>query len=317
MALSLIETLIKEELPLSEQITLLEELNRMPITGDLLAGGTRIIQKHGKMHLQETMDVLDIVGTGGDAKGLFNISTTAAFVLAASGVPVIKHGGSGVSSSSGSVDLLKALGVVLPKQAAAAYHAFQEFGLVFIFAGYFHPNWGKLKAARQELAKRGQRTLFNLLGPLCNPFNPKYQALGVYDPALVPAFAEALLLLDRQGMVFSSEGCDELTLSENHRIMQVYRGQALDFTLKLADVGLKPGVLEDLKGGDPSVNATLTQNILNGADQGPRHQVVLLNALMGLLAYRPDLSLHEAWVRLESSLESGLAALKLKRLQEG
>ncbi len=316
-ALNILEALLLEDLPVNEQVSFLEELNRFPITGKLLADATRVVQKHSKVRLNESMEVLDIVGTGGDGKGLFNISSTAAFILAGAGVPIIKHGNVGVSSRAGAIDTLKALKVHLPKKIPEVYHDFQEVGIAFIFAAYFHPHWAKFKEARRVLAAKGERTLFNLLGPLANPFNPKYQAIGVYDVKLIEPFAEALALLERQGMVFSSEGCDELILSEQHQIMQVKRGKIDFFQLALADLNLQPGRLDALCGGDPIRNAEITQSILNNAEQGPKRQVALLNALMGLLAYQPEWSISHGWERLERSLSSGMAALKLQRLQGG
>ena len=314
--LNMLETLILEDLPLEEQVSFLEEINRFPVTGELLYEAVKVVHRHSKVHLNESMEVLDIVGTGGDCKGLFNISTTAAFILAGAGVPVIKHGSVGASSLSGAIDVLKALHVNLPKQIPAVYHDFQEIGIAFVFAAYFHPHWAKFKEARRVLAARGERTLFNLLGPLANPFNPKYQAIGVYDAKLVEPFAEALCLLGHQGMVFSSEGCDELVLSDHHQIMQVRRGKVQKFELSMAELKLKPGPVEDLLGGDPVCNAGILQRILNNEEQGPKRDVALLNALMGLLAYQPEWSIADAWQRLERSLSSGMAALKLKRLQE-
>ncbi|MCX7122857.1 MAG: anthranilate phosphoribosyltransferase [Gammaproteobacteria bacterium] len=315
-ALTILEALMIEDLPLDEQVSFLEALNRFPITGELLYEAVKVVRRHSKVDLNESMEVLDIVGTGGDCKGLFNISTTAAFILAGAGVPVIKHGNVGVSSRSGAVDVLRALHVNLPKNMPAVYHDFQEVGIAFVFAAYFHPHWAKFKAARQVLAARGERTLFNLLGPLANPFNPKYQAIGVYDSALVEPFAEALALLGHQGMVFSSEGCDELILTDQHHIFQVRRGLVQKFDFSLAELGLKSGSVKDLLGGDPACNADMMERILNNQERGPKRDVALLNALMGLLAYQPEWSITDAWARLERSLESGMAALKLKRLQE-
>ena len=312
---NILEALILEDLPLDEQVSFLEELNRFPVTGELLYEAVKVVHRHSKVHLNESMEVLDIVGTGGDRKGLFNISTAAAFILAGAGVPVIKHGNVAVSSRSGAIDMLKALHVNLPKQIPAVYHDFQEAGIAFVFAAYFHPHWAKFKEARRVLAARGERTLFNLLGPLANPFNPKYQAIGVYDATLVEPFAEALRLLGHQGMVFSSEGCDELILSDQHQILQVRRGKVQKFELSLAELNLKPSPVENLLGGDPEHNAQIVQRILNNEEMGPKRDVALLNALMGLMAYQPEWSVLDAWQRLERSLSSGMAALKLKRLQ--
>ncbi len=314
-AVDIFETLILEDLPLDEQVSFLEEINRSPVTGELLYEAVKIVRRHSKVHLLESMEVLDIVGTGGDAKGLFNISTTAAFILAGAGVPVIKHGNIGVSSNAGAIDTLKALQVHLPKQIPAVYHDFQEVGIAFVFAAYFHPHWAKFKEARRVLGARGERTLFNLVGPLANPFNPKYQAIGVYDVKLLEPFAEALALLGHQGMVFSSAGCDEMVLSDQHQMWQVRRGRVQPFEFTLVDLHLKPSTLEHLLGGDPECNAGILQRILNNEEQGPKRDVALLNAVIGLLAYQPEWSLHDAWERMERSLSSGMAALKLKRLQ--
>jgi anthranilate phosphoribosyltransferase len=303
----LLEALLLEDLLLDEQVSLLEELNRIPVAGQMLYDAVQVVRRHSKVHLNEFMEVLDIVGTGGDKKGLFNISSTAAFILAGAGVPVIKHGSTSLSSRSGAIDVLKALKVHLPKNIAAVYHDFQEVGLAFVFAAYFHPHWARFKEARRVLAARGERTIFNLLGPLVNPFNPKYQAIGVYDAELVAPFAEALALMGNQGMVFSSDGCDELILSDRRKVMQVWRGQVHDFNFSLAELQLKPSAIDDLMGGDPLCNAGILQGILNNEEMGPKRNVALLNALMGLLAYQPEWSVMDAWQRLEGSLSSGMA----------
>lgn len=313
-ALDLFETLLSIELPVSEQVSLLEAINDEPITGVLLEGAVLAVQKKAKVHLLELMEVLDIVGTGGDGKGLFNVSTTAAFILGGVGVPIMKHGNVGVSSRSGGIDLLKALGVHLPKEAKGVFKDFESTGMAFIFAQYFYPFWASFKEARMILAEKGKKTLFNSLGPLANPFNPRYQAIGVADPSVMPAFAEALLLLGRQGMVFHGEGCDELILSPHNQVLQVRRGQIIEYTVSLSDLGLKPTPISALQGGSPEDSAVITRAILSGKDTGPKRDVALLNAAIAQVAYQPSLTLLEAFEKVERSISSGMAMRKLERL---
>lgn len=313
-ALHLFETLLSAELPVSEQVSLLKALNDEPITGALLEGAVLAVQKKAKIHMLELMEVLDIVGTGGDGKGLFNVSTTAAFILGGAGVPIMKHGNVAVSSRSGGIDLLKALGVHLPKDAKGVFRDFEATGMAFIFAQYFYPFWGQFKEARFTLAEQGKKTLFNYLGPLANPFNPRYQAIGVVDPSVMPAFAEALLLLGRQGMIFHSEGADELLLGPHNQVLQVRRGQVLEYQISLSDLGMKPAPVSTLQGGSPEENALITRAILSGKETGPKRDVALLNAAIAQVAYQPSLTLPEALEKAERSISSGMALRKLERL---
>ena len=307
--------LLEEDLPLERRVEVLARLNTFPITGELLFEAATLLMRKANYVAERALFAVDIVGTGGDGKGLFNISTTAAFIVAGAGIPVIKHGNVGVSGRSGSMDCLQALNVKLPVNSEEALAQFEATGLSFIFAPLFYPSLAKLKPARKVLAERGEKTIFNLLGPLVNPFQPQFQALGVYRLDLVEPFSEAMLHLGREGFVFHSEDSDELLLSDAIQVLEV-RGNAINsFHVDIARLGLKPMPCEVLSGGNPGYNAMITLGILKNEELGPKRSVALLNAAMGILAYQHDLSLEEAFHKAEQSLQSGAALRKLEALQ--
>ncbi|WP_151775088.1 anthranilate phosphoribosyltransferase [Streptomyces abyssomicinicus] len=226
--------------------------------------------------------VLDTCGTGGDGHDTFNISTTAAVVAAACGVPVAKHGNRSASSSCGSADVLEALGVGIdlgPDEAAACLTA---TGITFLFAPVFQPAFRHAAGPRREL---GVRTVFNVLGPLCNPAGARYQTLGVSDPALMDVMAEVLHRLGTEhALVFCAEdGLDELSTCSPSQVVELVRGRTTRYRLDPADLGIAPATLADLRGGDAAENAETVRRVLSG-EPGPRRDVVLLNAAAALRA---------------------------------
>lgn len=307
--------LLSEDFSLNTKVDLLSLLNEYPITGELLFEAAQTLMKRATYLADKPLFAVDIVGTGGDNKGLFNISTTAAFIMSGAGIPVIKHGNVGVSGRSGSMDCLQALNVKLPTDASQALYQFETLGLSFIFASLFYPVLSNLKAARKVLAERGEKTIFNLLGPLVNPFCPLFQAIGVYRAELMQPFAEAMQGLGRQGFVFHCEDSDELLLSDQLEILRVRRLEIRNFSVSIRDLGLAPALPETLLGGEPTYNASLTLNILRNEETGPKRQVALLNAMMGILAYDPNYSVGEAYAKAEEALRSGAALAKLESLQ--
>ena len=255
--------------------------------------------------------LLDTAGTGGDGAHTFNISTAAAFVAAGAGRKVAKHGNRAASSKCGSADVLAALGVNLeltPEQVAACIN---QVGIGFIFAPRFHPAMKYAVGPRREL---GQRTIFNLLGPLTNPAGASHQLIGVYDADLTAVFAEVLCELGGQAayIVHGAGGLDELTTEGPNRISSLRDGCVETFTLDAADFGLRRARPEHLTGGEPHENARLLQRLLAGEDESPRRDVVLLNAAAALAIENGDFvsSLRLA----EHSLDSGAANRKLDEL---
>ena len=255
--------------------------------------------------------ILDTAGTGGDGSYSFNVSTTAAFVIAGAGRKVAKHGNRAASSRCGSADVLDALGVNLdltPEQVATCV---QRIGIGFLFAPKFHPAMKHAIGPRREL---GTRTIFNLLGPLTNPAGATHQLIGVYDPELTHTLAEVLGALGGRAafVVHGHGGLDELTTSGANRVSHLKDGRVRTFDLDPTGLGLRRAGPGDLHGGEPAQNARMLRAILSGEDRSPRRDVVLLNAAAALTTERGDLveGLHEA----ERSLESGAALAKLNGL---
>jgi len=250
--------------------------------------------------------LLDIVGTGGDGKGLMNLSTLAALVAAAGGVAVAKHGNRAASSRAGSADLLEALGVDLEAPPERVGEAIEELGFGFLFARVFHPAMRHVAPVRAEL---GVRTVFNLLGPLTNPAGADAYVLGVFSPEWLAPMAEALERLGARGLVVHGEGADELVLGEN-RVVEVGKGA---YALTPEEVGLKRAPLEALKGGGPEENAALARRLLKGKEKGPLADAVALAAGAGFYAAGKTPSLKEGVALAREVLASGEAYLLLER----
>jgi len=228
-----------------------------------------------------TGDLLDTCGTGGDGLATFNISTLAAIVAAASGARVAKHGNRAASSMCGSADVLEQLGVKVDLPPEGVARCIEGVGIGFLFAPIFHPSFRFAGVPRREL---GVRTVFNVLGPLCNPAGARYQALGVADGALAGKMADVLLRLGvERAIVFHSEdGMDELSLSAPSHVIEI-DGARREYQLDVSEVGLNKAALVEVRGGGPEENARIAREVLGGA-KGPRRDVVLLNASAALRA---------------------------------
>jgi len=226
-------------------------------------------------------DLLDTCGTGGDGLATFNISTLAAIVAAGSGARVAKHGNRAASSMCGSADVLEQLGVKIDLQPEGVARCIEGVGIGFLFAPIFHPSFRFAGVPRREL---GVRTVFNVLGPLCNPAGARYQALGVADGGLAGKMADVLLRLGvERALVFHSEdGMDELSLSAPSHVIEI-DGARREYQLDVSELGLKKAALVDVRGGGPEENARIAREVLAGA-KGPRRDVVLLNASAALRA---------------------------------
>ncbi len=225
--------------------------------------------------------LLDIVGTGGDLSGTFNISTTAAFVIAGHGVKVAKHGNRSVSSKCGSADVLAALGVNLQLNAEQAAECIEQIGIAFLFAPLYHPAMKYAIGPRRELAAR---TIFNVLGPLTNPAGATNLLVGVYDGELTDVLARVLGEMGRRAafVVHGANGLDELSVTGVNRVSHLRDGQVHTFDLNPAELGLSPATLADLYGGDAVENAAITRGVLAGEIHGPKRDAVLLNAAAAL-----------------------------------
>jgi anthranilate phosphoribosyltransferase len=271
-------------------------------------------------------EILDVVGTGGDRLGTFNISTTVAILCAAAGVTVAKHGNRAVTSSVGSADVVEALGVRMDLTPEEAARSLREHNFAFFFAPNFHPAFKHIAPARKLCAARGRRTIFNILGPLLNPARPSALLVGVPRPELCEPMARALQSLGvRRAMVVSGKiggldsgigNClDELsTLGVSH-VAEFYqeRGFAVS-SLSPEDFPLQPASLADLRGGDKFANADIIRRILRGDERGPKRDAVLLNAGAALFVAGKTKSVSEGWFLAGETIDSGRANAKLAEL---
>ncbi|WP_431277459.1 anthranilate phosphoribosyltransferase [Leifsonia poae] len=225
---------------------------------------------------------LDIVGTGGDRFGTVNISTTAAIVAAATGVPVIKHGNRAASSSSGSSDVLAALGIDLTLPPEKVADVLAKSGITFAFASAFHPGFGNAGPVRAQL---GVPTVFNYLGPLCNPARPEASAVGVATLDRVPLFVGVFQTRGATALVFrGDDGLDELSTTGHSHVWEVSRGLVTEHDIDPRDLGIPRAKMDDLLGRDAAYNASVVRAVLAG-EEGPVRDIVLLNAAAGLVAY--------------------------------
>jgi anthranilate phosphoribosyltransferase len=253
--------------------------------------------------------LLDTCGTGGDGAGTFNISTVAALVVAAAGQPVAKHGNRAASGTCGSADLLEAFGVVIDLAPAGVAACVAELGIGFLYARSFHPAMRHVAAVRQQL---GIRTAFNVLGPLSNPARAQYQVVGVADHRMAGVMAEALRRLGtRHALVFRGEdGLDELTTTGVNDVWEVRDGRVEQWRLDPTDLGVARATLDDLRGGGVDENVAIAEEVLGGGE-GPRADIVALNAAAGLYAAEQVPSLGDGLERAREVLASG-AALRLR-----
>jgi len=265
-------------------------------------------------------EILDVVGTGGDRLSTFNISTTVAILCAAAGVTVAKHGNRAVTSSVGSADVVEELGIRVDLSPADAARSLREHGFAFFFAPNFHPAFKNIAPARKLCAERGQRTIFNILGPLLNPARPSASLVGVPRPELCEPMARALQSLGvRRGMVVcglaDGKHLDELSTLGANQVAEFYqeRGFAVS-NLSPDDYPLQAATLAALRGGDKFVNAEIIRRVLRGDERGPKRDAVLLNASAALFVAGKAKSLIAGWDLAVATIESGRATAKLAEL---
>ncbi len=253
--------------------------------------------------------VLDTCGTGGDMSHTFNISTTTAIVVAASGIPVAKHGNRSVSSRSGSADVLEALGVRIDLPPEKVEKCLFETGFGFLFAPLFHPAMKYAIGPRREM---GIRTIFNILGPITNPAGAKRQILGVFANKLTETLAMVLANLGaiEAMIVHGEDGLDEISICSKTRVSRLKDGNVDNFTIEPEDFGIWRSKIEDIRGGDKEDNASITLSILNG-EKGPRRDIVLLNSAAGIIVSGKTEDFKTAITIAEDSIDSGRALKKL------
>ncbi len=256
--------------------------------------------------------VVDTCGTGGDGANTFNISTTAALVLAGAGLTVAKHGNRSVSSRSGSADVLSALGVKIDLPTERVADCINEVGIGFLFAPLYHGAMKHCAGPRQEM---GIRTMLNLLGPLTNPAGATIQVLGVYESRLTSLLGNVLMRLGSQHcfVVHGMDGLDEITLTTKSQISEAKGGVLSNYLLDPGEFGLALVPAKQLTGGTPQENAAMTRDILQGR-KGPKRDIVCLNAAPALVAGRKAATLQEGFLLAGQVIDSGAAAEKMARL---
>lgn len=275
-------------------------------TGEI-AGCAKAMREHAT-HVNTDFDLFEIVGTGGDNAGSFNISTTSAIVAAAGGMKVSKHGNRAASSKCGTADCLEALGVNIEEAPVKCRELLEKVGICFFFAQKYHNSMKYVGAIRKEL---GFRTVFNILGPLTNPAHPKRQLLGVYDEYLIEPLAKVLMELGvKRGMVvYGMDKLDEISLSAPTKVCEIKDGSLHTYEIKPEDFGLFRCKKEDLAGGDPKENAAITLSILKG-EKGAKRDAVLLNAGAALYIGEKAKSIQEG-INLAARLIDSKKALKV------
>ena len=257
---------------------------------------------------------IDTCGTGGDQKGTFNISTTSAFVIAGAGLTVAKHGNRSVSSSCGSADVLKSLGVNIDLPPEKVETLVNTIGIGFLFAPLYHESMKHAKRPRGEI---GIRTIFNILGPLTNPALATIQVLGVYQLELTELVAKVLIDLGTEHcfVVHGMDGLDEITLTDKTSVAEGYKGRVKTYTITPEEFGFKRCKLSDLEGGSIELNSKYLMEVLNGA-KGPKRDIVLLNAASAIVAAEKADTFQEAILVAAESIDSGRACKKLQQLIE-
>ncbi|MDR1900943.1 MAG: anthranilate phosphoribosyltransferase [Treponema sp.] len=257
------------------------------------------------------MDVLEIVGTGGDFSNSFNISTTSAIVVSAAGVPVAKHGNRAASSKSGAADVLESLGVDITIPPERSLELLKTIDLCFLFAQNYHISMKYVAPVRKEL---GIRTIFNVLGPLVNPAGANMELLGVYDADLIEPMAQVLSNLGVKNalVVYGRDGFDEISVSAPTSVCEVRSGVFMSYTIEPEQFGLRRCKKEDLQGGSPADNAKITRAVLSGGE-GPKRDAVLLNSAAAIYIARPAFSMNECVEIARETIDSGKALARLEQ----
>ena len=283
-------------------------------TPEEIAGSVRSMRAKATWVKTKHPFVIDVVGTGGDGTHTFNISTSAALVVAAAGQPVAKHGNRAVSSKSGAADVLKALGVNIEASPEKVGECIDEAGVGFMFAPMLHGAMKHAIGPRRELA---MRSIFNVMGPLTNPARAQSQLVGVYAPELTELVADVLRRVGCQKalVVHGSDGMDELTLTGPSRVSEWDGSEIRTYDVTPEEAGLERADADALKGGEPPENADITRAILAG-EKGPKRDIVLLNAAAALIAANKVENLREGVGQAASAIDSGKAAGVLAHLVE-
>ncbi|MEO0446290.1 MAG: anthranilate phosphoribosyltransferase [Verrucomicrobiota bacterium] len=309
-----------------QRVTLLQLLAEKGETPEEISAFAEVFLDHAVPFPLDPADSslpwIDVCGTGGDRLDLFNVSTTAMFLVAAGGAGVVKHGNRSVSSKCGGADVLEALGIRLDLTPEEAANRFQRDGLIFLFAHAYHPAFRSVVPVRKALAAQGIRTVFNILGPLLNPARPAFQLAGVFSPELPPIYADILTRLGRKrawavhGKTEDGAPMDEVSTLGETEIVQTEAGKitTLD-SLHPDSLGFYVPDLSALVGGDAKTNAEITLGILSGKDRGPKRDLVVLNAACALTVAGCASDLEGGIALANEVIDNGEALAKLRAMQ--
>lgn len=297
----------------AQKASFLTALSMKGETIDEITSAAKVLRSHCERFLND-MDVLEIVGTGGDGSNTINISTLSSVVVSAAGIPVAKHGNRAASSKCGTADCLEALGVKIDCAPARSAQILKDINLCFLFAQKYHPAMRFVGAVRKEM---GIRTLFNVLGPLANPAGATMQLFGVYSEELVEPLAHVLrnLGVKRAMVVYGRDSMDEISLSAETKVCEFKNDEFKSYVIKPEDLGLTRCNKEDLVGGTPQENAAIVNDILGGA-KGPKTDVVLLNAGAAIYLASDVITLKDGIEKAREIIVSGKAKKQLKEFIE-
>lgn len=306
----LLEKIIAGELTPAQVAAVLVALRNKGESASEIVGFILCMRKH--MVKIDAPKAIDIVGTGGDGSGTFNISTTASFVVAGVGVPVAKHGNRAASSMCGSADVLESLGVNINLTPQQAEEVFKKVGMVFLFAPAFHPVMAQIAPIRREL---GLRTIFNFLGPFLNPAATRKQLLGVPNMEIAKklALVATKLKFVHLMLVTSEDGMDEITTTDKTKIFEVKGGNLTTFTISPKQFGIKLATKKGLRGKDAKGNAVIIKNILKG-EKGAKRDIVVLNSAAAFYLVKKARNIAEGILLAEKSIDSGAALQVLQKL---
>lgn len=307
------EMILSGEATQSQIACFLTALRMKGETLDEITGLAMVLRDKANTISPKVDNYVDFVGTGGDCTYSFNISTTSAFVVAAAGIPVAKHGNRSISSKSGAGDVLEALGVNISADPDVVEKCVEEVGIGFMFAPHFNPAMKYVGPVRKEM---GIRTVFNILGPLSNPSRAKAMVVGVYSPSLTEVIAGTMANLDvKRGFVVSGEdNMDEFTLTGSSTVSEIKDGKVETYEITPEQFGLKRCKIEDLQGGDGTVNAQITKDILSGKERGAKREIVLLNAGAALYIGGKAESIEEGIRIAGETIDSGKAMETLEAM---
>lgn len=308
---SVLDEIMNGETSEIETAALLTALTAKNPTIDEIAGAASSMRNHALV-FPESGNVLEIVGTGGDKANTFNISTTSAIVVAATGTKVAKHGNRAASSKSGAADVFEALGLDINEDPATSFQSLQDNNLCFLFAQEYHKSMKYVAPVRKQL---GIRTIFNILGPLVNPAHPTSQLLGVYDEALLEPLANVLKKLGVKNamVIHGRDGLDEMTVADETAVVELRAGKLTQYVLTPEQFSFKRAARQDLVGGTPEENGQITRDILAGK-KGAKRDIVLLNAGSALHLAHPELTIQDGINLAAKTIDDGKSQAELDRL---